>query len=112
MMTAHPSATGVLLSLLEPNQKLSPSIMHHFSLLFFCLFFFSIFLSTHFVEYFIFVKFSLVRVCCECVPSADKQPKLSSRVCGRGEVEGTGYAKRAQEIVLVGKQKVTTQGNG
>lgn len=109
-MTVHPSATGVLLSPLEPNQKLSPSIMHHFSPLFFCLVFFFIFLSTHFVEYFIFVSFacvSVLRVCAQCWQAAKTQ--LSG--VWEGEVEGTEYGKRAQEIVLVGKQKVTTQGN-
>lgn len=57
-MTAHPSATGVLLSLLEQNQNLSLSIMHRFSSLLFSSF-------------------------CVGIASAAKWPKLSSDMSGR-----------------------------
>lgn len=60
-MTAHPSATGVLLSLLEQNQKPSLSIMHHFSPLLFSL----TFLSARCVEYCIFLgRFGFACVRC------------------------------------------------
>lgn len=110
MMTAHPSATGdYWASWNQTKNYLHPSCIT-FLLSSFVLFFFFIFLSTHFVEYFIFVSFaceSVLRVCAQCWQAAKTQ--LSG--VWEGEVEGTGYGKRAQEMVLVGKQKVTTQGN-
>lgn len=88
-MTAHPSATGVLLSLLEQNQKPSLSIMHHFSpLLFpsvshFCL-------SVVWNIVFFWVGLVLLVRACSVLTSGQ-----SSALTFGGEK--IGYGKRAQE---------------
>lgn len=106
-MTAHPSATGVLLSLLEHSQKPSLSIMHHFSsslrshvfVYTFCRIF-------NVLERGVSFGFAFVSVCV-----ADKWSKLSSNVW-KGKKIGYRQRGEAQEMVKVdGETKVRTQGS-
>lgn len=83
-MTAHPSATGVLLSLLEQNQNPSLSIMHHFSSL---LSSSASYFSLHVLQnaFFCVVFVSCLSHC----SSAEKWPTLSFNVKWR--TKKTGY---------------------